>query len=901
MHKNCAVHAYLHQDPDEEGIAQDGVGIQAVDWSAVLTAAEKPCYAHAKEASPLKLLGRILVFPAIPDRIKWLNDLAYNLWWSWHPEAQTLFQDLDPELWELVNHNPVKLLREVSQQRLDAAAADAEYLATYDRVKADFEAYMHPQSTWFTREHPEATGEQIAYFSAEFGLHESLPIYSGGLGVLAGDHCKSASDLGIPLVGVGFLYPQGYFRQRIDVHGWQHASYEKIDFAEVPARPALNAEGKQVVISVDLPGRTVYARVWCIQVGRVNLYLLDTDVPENAPGDRELAARLYGGDQEMRIAQEFVLGIGGVRALRALGIHPTVWHMNEGHCAFLVLERMRELVAQGLSFAAAREAVAANTVFTTHTPVPAGNDAFNFELMDRYFGHFWPQLGIDRETFLDLGRYDFDWGTQFSMTVLALRMSGKRNGVSQLHGAVARRMWQAVWPETPVEEVPIDAITNGVHTESWLAPEMAALFDQYLAPDWRERLEQSETWAPVADIPDQALWAVHQQLKRKMIEFIRKRVRLQRLRHGDPVDRVAAAADLLNPEALTIGFARRFASYKRATLIFRDLARLQKLLSRPDQPVQIIFAGKAHPADDPGKRLIQHIHQLSQQPEFLGRIIFLEDYDMNIARHLVQGVDLWLNTPRRPNEASGTSGQKAALNGTPHCSVLDGWWPEAYNGANGWAFGETREFVSQEAQDEADALALYQLLEQVIVPLFYRRGDDGVPHEWVRVMKEAIRTVTPYFSTRRMVQEYTEKAYLPAARHWHILSADDFATARELAEWRKRVIERWALTDVHAHGPQEGQITLGEAIEVVAEVHLDGLSPEDVLVELVYGRRNGQSTEQLQAVPMELVEQTEPARYRYRAVLRPQTSGHHVYGVRIVPMHPALPDKFDVRLIRWAS
>ncbi|MCD6289658.1 MAG: alpha-glucan family phosphorylase [Anaerolineae bacterium] len=848
----------------------------------------------------MKVLGRVSVFPAVPDRLNRLNELAYNLWWSWHPEAQALYRDLDPELWERVDHNPVQFLRGVVQERLDLAAADPGYVAAYDRVMAHFDEYMRSRSTWFAEQYPQAGDGVIAYFSAEFGLHEALPIYSGGLGILSGDHCKAASDLGVPLVGVGFLYPQGYFRQHIDVHGWQQASYEKINFSEVPVRPAVDDEGHQIIVSVDLPGRVVHARVWSIQIGRVYVYLLDTDVPLNAPADRELSARLYGGDQEMRISQEFMLGIGGVRALRALGIQPAVWHMNEGHSAFLVLERMRELVAQGLPFAAAREAVAANTVFTTHTPVSAGNDAFSFDLMDRYFGHFWPRLGVDRETFLSLGRFELPWGAQFSMTALALRVSSKRNGVSRLHGTVSRRMWQSVWPEVPVEEVPIGAITNGIHTDSWLAPEMASLYDRYLPAGWREQLEQSETWAPINEIPDVELWDAHRQAKLRMIEFVREHVRRQRLRHGESVRRVSEAEGILDPNALTIGFARRFATYKRATLIFWDQERARRLLANPDRPVQIIFAGKAHPADDPGKKLIQHIHQLSQLPEFQGRIIFLEDYDMNMARYLVQGVDLWLNTPRRPNEASGTSGQKASLNGVPHCSVLDGWWAEGYDGSNGWAFGETREFVDQQLQDEAEALALYSVLEEEIIPLFYERGEDGIPHEWVRRMKAAIRSVAPYFNTRRMVQEYVQEMYLPAMAYGRKLGEDDFAGARDLAIWKERVSALWPLTTITAQGPGDAAITLGEEIEVTAEVYLDGLSPDEVIVELVCRLQEDDKPGVFEVAPMTLVETLDANRYRYRARLRPESSGDHVYGVRMLPLHPALSNKFETRLIRWA-
>jgi starch phosphorylase len=848
----------------------------------------------------VKLLGQISVFPAIPERIGRLAELGYNLRWSWLPDAQTLYRDLDPALWEKVGHNPVKLLREIAQERLDAAAVRADYLAQYDQVIAEMDAYMHPQSTWFTQHYPDQQGETIAYFSAEFGLHESLPIYSGGLGVLAGDHCKAASDLGLPFVGVGFLYPQGYFQQQIDPSGWQQAIYEKLDFSEVPARPALDEKGEHVIISVELPGRIVYARVWRIQVGRIDVYLLDTDVAQNAPGDRELAARLYGGDQEIRIAQEFVLGIGGVRALRALGIEPTVWHMNEGHCAFLVLERMRELVAQGMDFAAAREAVKTNAVFTTHTPVPAGNDAFTFDLIDRYFGHYWPRLNTDRDSFLSLGQYDFPWGRLFGMTVLALRMSGGRNGVSQLHGDVARQMWQGVWPETPAAETPILAITNGVHTDSWLASELAALYDRYLGGDWRDRLEQPETWAPIADVPDGELWETHNQLKQQMVAAVRDRIARQRLRHGESSARVGAAAQLLNPDALTIGFARRFATYKRATLLLSDLDRLRVLLTQPERPVQIVFAGKAHPADDGGKGLIQRIHQLSQQPEFLGRIIFVEDYDVNLARYLVQGVDLWLNTPRRPNEASGTSGQKASLNGVPTCSALDGWWPEAYNQTNGWAFGETRNLPDADVQDAADTLDLYRVLEEEIIPLFYDRAGDGVPHGWVRVMKEALRTVAPHFSTRRMLQDYLQILYLPAAGRHHQMAADDFAVARRLADWRRRVTMGWPLVTIAGETAGAGAITLGAEVAVAAEVYLNGLAPADVTVELVYGAQDGSGVVASQVAVMEWVSQIEPGRHRYQGRFQPQASGSYGYGVRVLASHPALVDRFDARLVRWA-
>jgi starch phosphorylase len=700
-----------------------------------------------------------LLFTPIPQRIARLRELAYNLWWSWHPEAQELYRQIDPELWEQDYHNPVDFLRDVRQRRLEAAAANPDYLRRYDQVLDSFDHYMSAHDTWFARTYPAARGQMIAYFSAEFGLHESLPIYSGGLGVLAGDHAKEASDLGLPFVGVGFLYPQGYFRQRLDPSGWQEAIYTKLNFADVAATPAITPDGHEVVVEVELPGRTIYAKVYRIQVGRVSLFLMDTDIHPNSPQDRELSARLYGGNQEMRVAQEIVLGIGGVRALRQLGIAPTVWHMNEGHSAFLVLELARELVQQGMAFAEAVRAIRTRTVFTTHTPVPAGNDAFPLPLIEKYFWQYWPQLGLNRDEFVNVALQQQSWGPTFAMTVLALRLSERHNGVSKLHGQVARGMWHWLYPDRQPDEVPITSITNGVHTATWLAPEMRRLFEAYMGHDWEEHLDDVARWQQIYEIPDDVLWETHCTLKRQLVAFARERARQRHLQLGTP----PVVWPVLDEEALTIGFARRFATYKRATLIFKDIERLKAILNRNDRPVQIIFAGKAHPADDPGKLLIQQVYQLSQQPGFAGKILFLEEYDMYVARRLVQGVDVWLNTPRRPHEASGTSGQKASLNGAPNISILDGWWPEAYNGRNGWAIGEEREYANQDEQDWNDAQQLYHVLEHEVVPLFYERGQDGIPHGWLARSKEAIATIAPVFSTRRMVKEYTSRMYMPAA------------------------------------------------------------------------------------------------------------------------------------------
>ncbi len=698
----------------------------------------------------------------IPERIRRLADLADNLWWSWHPPARNLFKAVSYPLWKSTRHNPVRMLQSINPQRLEVLAQDPSFLSQYDRVVDAFDTDLANGHLWFRDEYPELR-QPMAYFSAEFGLHGSLPIYSGGLGVLSGDHCKEASDLGLPFVGVGFIYPQGYFRQRIPPDGWQEAVYDTLNFDQVPIHPVFDGGGQRLILEVRLRGTPVYVQVWQLRIGRVNVYLMDANVPQNAPWDRELTARLYGGDQETRIRQEMVLGLGGVRLLRALGIHPSAWHMNEGHSAFLVLERLREMVQGGHSFEQAVDMVRHTTVFTTHTPVPAGHDAFPYHLMDEYFGRYWQEMGISREQFLGMGEHE----GRFNMTVLALRLAGWSNGVSQLHGEVSRRMWQPVWPDRSVDQVPIGAITNGAHVPSWISTTLKDLFAEYLGQDWENRHDDPALWEGLDDIPDEVLWAMHEHLRGKLLAFIDRRTRL-RWREGQmDASQVLASGTLLDPEALTLGFARRFATYKRATLIFRDVRRLRQILHAERRPVQIIFAGKAHPADGGGKQFIQEVYQYAQEPEFGGRIAFLEDYDLHMARFLVQGVDVWLNNPRRPNEASGTSGMKAAMNGVPNLSVLDGWWPEAYHpaqdgrAANGWAFGEVQ-YDDWDTQDEVDSQALYRLLEEQVVPLYYDRDSAGIPRGWVRVMKEAMRTSISAFSMRRMLKEYVEQMYLPA-------------------------------------------------------------------------------------------------------------------------------------------
>jgi starch phosphorylase len=714
-------------------------------------------------------MNRSVSFTPIPERITRLTEIAYNLWWTWHPEAQELFKRIDARLWEDVYHNPVLFLREVRQSSLDEAAKNAEFIRTYHDILTAFDEYHVFDQTWFKQTYPHKIDQRIAYFSAEFGLHECLPIYSGGLGVLSGDHTKEASDLGLPFVGMGFIYPQGYFRQVITPDGDQEAIYTKVRFAEVPASPAFNIEGKEIVVSVALPARNglpdrrVYAKVYRIDVGNVPLYLMDTDIHPNAPEDRELSARLYGGDTEMRVAQEMVLGIGGVRALRELGIKPAVYHMNEGHSAFLVLERAREMVESGMSFEEAKEVIRRSSVFTTHTPVPAGHDAFSFPLIDKYFPQWHEWLKISREEFLNLARQDQSWGPSFSMTVLALTMAGRYNGVSKLHGEVSRKMWSWLWPKKTVDEVPITSITNGIHTETWLAPQLKTLFDEYLGKNWPHHIDDQAMWDSIIRVPDEELWDVMCQLRIKLIDFIRLRTRQRLQRLGMPADAILATEGLLNPKALTIGFARRFATYKRATLLFHDTERLKRIIYGDGiRPVQFIFAGKAHPRDEPGKNFIREVYHRSHEAGLAGHLIFVEDYDMNVARQMVAGVDVWLNTPRRPMEASGTSGEKAALNGCPNLSILDGWWAEAFNGKNGWSIGDpAAEYGSEQEQNHVDATSLYDILENEIAPIFYERDVRGVPYNWVKVVKETIRTVAPQFSMTRMVKEYTNDLYIP--------------------------------------------------------------------------------------------------------------------------------------------
>jgi starch phosphorylase len=701
----------------------------------------------------------------VPERIGRLDELANNLWWSWHPRGRQVFRALDYVLWRVGGHNPVRQLREISPERLQRVAVNAEFLELYDSVLAEFDADVTSEDTWFRANYPALLGGPVAYFSMEFAIHNSLPIYAGGLGVLAGDTCKEASDLGLPFVGVGFMYPQGYFHQRISSAGSQEEIYKQLDFDEAPVSPVLDADGRRLVVRVGLQEGSISVAVWQVRVGRVNVYLLDTNVEDNDPEHRWLSSRLYVADQEVRLQQEIVLGMGGVRVLRAMGINPAIWHINEGHTAFLVLERIREGAQRGMTFAEASRSVGPSTVFTTHTPVAAGHDVFHVDLMRKYFDPYCRSLGIDHTDCLSLGQ-QFGPGDQgFNMAVLALKTSDHRYGVSRLHGSVARRMWgAALWPGAQENEVPIRQITNGVHVPTWIAPEMHAVFRKYIADDWLERQDEGGLWARVYDIPDGELWRARRLLRHKLMGAILEAAQRSWAKGEVESRHLVAIGALLHPDLLTVGFVKRFAEYKRPTLIFQDIERLKRMVNDPLRPVQIVFAGKSHPADLASKYLVQRVFNLAADREFRGRIAFVEDYDMHLAHFLVQGVDVWLNNPRRLLEACGTSGMKASINGALHLSVRDGWWDEGYNGANGWAIGPTVKPSAWEEEDKLDADAIYSILERDIVPLFYTRDEKGVPVRWMGMVKEAIRSVMPGFCAKRMIREYCETVLGPAAR-----------------------------------------------------------------------------------------------------------------------------------------
>jgi len=848
----------------------------------------------------------LTVVPFLPEKLERLRELALNFRWAWDNDTRELFRRLDRDLWEAVGHDPVRLLASLQQTQLEEAAADDAFLAHLDRVCESYDEYMEASSTWCRREHSAVHNLQIAYFSAEFGIAECLPIYSGGLGILAGDHLKSASDLGLPLVGVGLLYQEAYFHQYLNQDGWQSELYVDNDFYNMPLVLERRPDGQPLTVEVDLPGRKLVAQIWRASVGRVPLYLLDANLPVNNPEDRDVTERLYRGDPDVRIRQEILLGIGGVRALRALGLHPTVYHMNEGHSAFLSLERIREMIHENaLSFGEAREACAVGNIFTTHTPVPAGIDYFSPEAMDRYFGSYYRELGLSLDEFLGLGRKNArDVNEPFCMAVLALRLASFRNGVSELHGAVSRRMWQSLWPNLPVDEIPITSVTNGVHPLTWISgSEVGVLYNRYLGPRWLEDPTNRSVWEAVDRIPNEELWNAHERQRERLVSFTRQRLRTQLTGRGASRAELDVASEALDPSALTIGFSRRFATYKRATLIFRDPDRLAKILGNREKPVQLIIAGKAHPEDNAGKELIRQIIRLAHREDLRRRVVFIEDYDMDVARFLVRGVDLWLTTPRRPLEASGTSGMKVALNGGLNMSVLDGWWAEAYRSEVGWAIGRGEEYPDTEYQDEVEANAIYDLLEKEVVPLFYDRGRDSLPDGWIARMKASMRHLCPVFNTNRMLCEYSERFYVPAASRYHDLIADGASRARELASWKSRVFQNWAKVRMAAlQMDGDDRMTVGSDLKVQAEITLGDLAPEDVVVELYHGPID--SSHQIAhgtAVPMTYVGRNGDGNHTFAARIALHDTGLHGYTLRILPKHEDMVSAFDTGLIRWAD
>jgi glycogen phosphorylase len=843
------------------------------------------------------------VTPTLPATLEPLRELSFNLWWTWEPSARRLFRQLDPELWNRTNHNPVRMLQLSRQSRLEELSQDKTFLRELKQVFEAFEKYLGRKDTYGKTGAGSAIKNPVAYFSAEFGFHESIPNYSGGLGILASDHCKSASDLDLNFVGIGLLYRHGYFRQQIDKDGVQEAINLNQIFYHLPIREVRRGDAN-LLISVPILDREVFAKIWELCVGRVSVYLLDTDTPENSPEDRLLTAELYGGDLEMRMRQEIMLGIGGVKALNALGIEPDVFHMNEGHSAFLALERIRlNIIQKKLDFYSALQVVAAANVFTTHTPVPAGNDSFSREMMKKYFGRFATELNIPFDELFTFGQTRVNPNDPFSMTILALRLSRHANGVSKLHGEVTRSLWKDVWTGVPVHEVPITSITNGVHTKTWMAPEFSALYQKHLG-GWEERLTEPDFWRGVIDIPDTQLWETHQKLKLRLIEFVREWERRRRQRLGESPEAIRNANQILDPEILTVGFARRFATYKRATLLFSDKERLKRLLNDTTRPVQFIFAGKAHPRDEAGKALIQEVYKFTREPGVENRIVFLEDYDSYIARRLVQGVDLWLNHPLRPLEASGTSGMKAAPNGGINLSVLDGWWREGYNGNNGWAIGAEIDDGPVEFQNEVDASSLYQLLQNQIIPLYYAKPDGKLPLAWLQLMRESIRSVTPVFNTQRMVKEYTERLYIPAAKSYEDFSRDGCGAATQLSQWKTQMRKDWPqvqISDIQIGNKDRKNISVGESLQITARVHLGAVAPEHVRVEAYHGEADNGDIRNPTATVLNQTSQSDGnGDYIYEGSVPATESGTYGFSVRVVPTHAHLMQAHELRLITWS-
>jgi starch phosphorylase len=862
------------------------------------------------------------VNPKIPNKLSRLPELANDLWYSWHKPTRALFQPLNPSLWKQVRHNPKLFLRSIDEQSLKTAAEDQAFLASYNQVLSAYDTY-HKEKAVCASTVDFAPDDLIAYFCAEYGFHESFPVYSGGLGILAGDHCKTASDLGMPFVGVGLLYRQGYFSQHIDGEGNQVASYHESRLDDLPVSPARDSEGREVHVVVEFPGRDARVKVWEARVGHVTLYLMDTNVPENTPDDRAITHKLYGGDMDMRMRQEIILGIGGVRVLRRLGLKPTVWHINEGHAAFLIIERIRQQVAAGLDFATAREMVAAKTVFTTHTPVPAGHDVFPEGLVMGYFEPFLADLGVSRDEFLALGRMPHR-GPEFNMTTLAITGSRHHNGVSQIHGRVSAEICADCWPQIPPAENPMGYVTNGVHVPTFLAQAWSDLFDRFLGAAWRNHLSDVNFWERVDEIPDHLFWSVKQSIKSQLFYSMRECLLGQHLRNQVSevhLERMTKFVDPSDPNVLTIGFARRFATYKRAPLLAQDLDWLREILGDAERPVVFVFAGKAHPADIPGQDYLKQIHELSTRPEFVGKILLVEGYDLALARRLVSGVDVWLNNPIYPLEASGTSGIKAAVNGTVNLSVLDGWWAEGYDGANGWAIRPSPYQQDEARRDYEDARTLYEILQDEVIPLYHARGKHGYSPAWVQTCKRSMGSILPRFNMCRVLNEYAATLYLPAARQCKKLCGDDYQVARELAEWKRRVAAAWPGVSLRRLDESANRIQYGQTVNLSVAVQLNGLEPKDVTVELLLSRRAARGDSLLPAglsngdmiesgLP-EVDEQVVADRFRpngtvrengechYSLELQPEWCGRLSFRVRAFPLHRMLTHPHETGLMVW--
>lgn len=843
----------------------------------------------------------ITVNPKIPPRLSRMEELANNLWYSWDRETRTLFSRIDPRLWEAIGHNPKAFLKRVDESLLHKAAEDQTFLSSYNSVLSAYDSY-HSEPLRYKNIDGFGPRDQVAYFCFEFGFHESLPVYSGGLGILAGDHCKAASDLCLPFVAVGLLYRQGYFFQTIDKHGNQRAIYTDSEFEDLPVETALHDDGSEIHVEVELPGRKVMVKVWRVIIGHVSLYLLDTDLPENPEHDRLITHQLYGGDRKMRIEQEIILGVGGVCALREMGIKPTVWHTNEGHAAFMMLARARDLVQQGLDFASALEAVAANTVFTTHTAVPAGHDQFSKAMMHEYFARFCNDMKISWEEFMALG-YMPGSADDFNMTALAIRMSRTHNGVSKIHGEVSARICCELWPQIEPEENPITSITNGVHVPTFLAQEWSDLFDRYLGYEWRNKLCDKEFWSKIEVIPDHLFWSVRQTLKSQMFYGIRARLTDQNTRNRGSeahLDRLFKLLDPINPNVLVLGFARRFATYKRATLLFENLDWLRKILLDPERPVLLVFAGKAHPADIPGQDLIRRVSQVSRMPEFEGRILLVEGYDMRLARRLVAGVDVWLNNPIYPLEASGTSGMKAGINGTINLSVLDGWWEEGYDGKNGWAVKPVSDDTEAVLRDKDESQSFYEILQDQVIPMYYRRGKFGYSSDWVKMAKYSMTSLLPRYNATRMVSEYVKKFYVPANKQGAHYAKDDFANAKNLAAWKAKVSASWAGVSLHRLDAPCKRIDFGNTLNFKVAAKLNGLQPDDVMVELLLCRQyKKMKLSSFQHFRFKFAGMGEKQEHLFVLDHVPELCGRQEYYLRMHPYHPLLTHPLEMGMMVW--